>query len=108
MAAQLYLLTLGDLALQEDSLPARAFMRCGPWASIWATVEVLSLQKCETSLGDWKYFFLSLSNRPLLITTPDGQSQTLIWLMGEISMFSVILLQRKIQLLEYGGIIVEY
>lgn len=44
-----------------------------------------------------------------MITGPDGQSQTLIWLMGEINrMFSVIVLQREIQLLEYGKILIEY
>lgn len=43
--------------------------------------------------GDWKHSFLSLNNRPLLIATPDRQSQTLIWMMGEISrMFSLTLL----------------
>lgn len=108
VAAQLYLLTLGNPALQEDSLRARAFLRCGLWACIWATMEVLGLQKCQTFPGDWKHFFLSFSNGPLLIATPDGQSRTLIWLMGESSrMFSVILLQRELQLLEYGRIISE-
>lgn len=54
-------------------------------ACIWAVVEVLDLQKCKRSQGDWKPFFLSLSNRHFLTAGPDGQSPTLISMMREIN-----------------------
>lgn len=58
VAVQLYVFTLGDPTLQEDSLPARGFMLCGLLA--------LHLGNCggpRLPRGDWKPSFLSLSSR---------------------------------------------
>lgn len=110
MTVQLYLFTLSDPACRKIHSLHMASCYVGFGPCIWVIVKVLHLQRCKGSPGNLEPCLLSLSSRPsLVITGPDGQSQTLIWLMGEINrMFSVIVLQREIQLLEYGKILIEY
>lgn len=94
VAVQLYVFTLGDPTLQEDSLPTRGFTLCG----------LLNLHlgnrggprlprgggKLETLLP------LLEQQTSLLIAGPDGPSQPLLSVMGEINrVFSVFLLQRE-------------
>ena len=94
VAVQLYVFTLCDPTLQEDSLPTRGFTLCGllnlhlgnrggprlPWGG--GNLEtLLPLLEQQTSL---------------LIAGPDGPSQPLLSVMGEINrIFSVFLLQRE-------------
>lgn len=109
VAVQLYVFTLGDPTLQEDSLPTRGFTLCG----------LLNLHlgnrggpRLPRGRGRLETLLPLLEQQTsLLIAGPDGPSQPLLSVMGEINrVFSVFLLQREreIQLLEYGMILIEY
>lgn len=106
-AEQLRLLTLGDPILQTDPFPARGFMLCGPLglhlgnlggpqpARFPRRPEALPLLPEQQALWSGRWTRWAVPGSYL----DDGRSKQNV---------SVVLLQREIQLLEYGRILIEY